>query len=79
MAAGRRKDEGSLRAEQVSLGETNNVREAVAITRECPIMRHANNLESVLTCEETFAVHQPVIAGPSLTRHIPTCRHTTMS
>jgi glutaryl-CoA dehydrogenase len=68
------KDRGELRSEQVSLGKLNNVREAIAIARECrtilgaagitleyPIMRHANNLESVLTYEGTSEVHQLVI------------------
>jgi glutaryl-CoA dehydrogenase len=76
---GRLKDEGSLRPEQVSLGKLNNVREAIAIARECrtilgaagitleyPIMRHANNLESVLTYEGTSEVHQLII-GQALT------------
>jgi glutaryl-CoA dehydrogenase len=76
---GRLKDEGVLRPEQVSLGKLNNVREAIAIARECrtllgaagitleyPIMRHANNLESVLTYEGTSEVHQLVI-GQALT------------
>jgi glutaryl-CoA dehydrogenase len=76
---GRLKDEGSLRPEQVSLGKLNNVREAIAIARECrtilgaagitleyPVMRHANNLESVLTYEGTSEVHQLVI-GKALT------------
>jgi glutaryl-CoA dehydrogenase len=76
---GRLKDEGSLRPEQVSLGKLNNVREALAIARECrtllgangitleyPVMRHANNLESVLTYEGTSEVHQLVI-GQALT------------
>jgi glutaryl-CoA dehydrogenase len=71
---GRLKEVGSLRPEQVSLGKLNNVREAIAIARECrtllgaagvtlefPIMRHANNLESVLTYEGTSEVHQLVI------------------
>ncbi len=75
------KDAGSLRPEQVSLGKLNNVREAIAIARECrtllgaagitleyPIMRHANNLESVLTYEGTSEVHQLVI-GQALTGH----------
>jgi len=75
----RLKDEGSLVPEQVSLGKLNNVREAIAIARECrtilgaagitleyPIMRHANNLESVLTYEGTSEVHQLVI-GRALT------------
>jgi glutaryl-CoA dehydrogenase len=71
---GRLKDEGRLVSDQVSLGKLNNVREALAIARECrtilgaagitqeyPIMRHANNLESVLTYEGTSEVHQLVI------------------
>lgn len=75
----RLKDEGSLVPEQVSLGKLNNVREAIAIARECrtilgaagitleyPIMRHANNLESVLTYEGTSEVHQLII-GQALT------------
>ena len=76
---GRLKDAGALRNEQVSLGKLNNVREALTIARECrtilgangitleyPIMRHANNLESVLTYEGTSEVHQLVI-GQALT------------
>jgi glutaryl-CoA dehydrogenase len=76
---GRLKDEGTLRPEQVSLGKLNNVREAIAIARECrtllgangvtleyPVMRHANNLESVLTYEGTSEVHQLMI-GQALT------------
>lgn len=76
---GRLKDEGRLRPEQVSLGKLNNVREAIAIARECrtilgaagitlefPVMRHANNLESVLTYEGTSEVHQLII-GQALT------------
>jgi glutaryl-CoA dehydrogenase len=73
------KDNGSLRPEQVSLGKLNSVREAIGIARECrtmlgaagitleyPVMRHANNLESVLTYEGTSEVHQLVI-GQALT------------
>ncbi|WP_310962557.1 acyl-CoA dehydrogenase family protein [Nocardioides terrisoli] len=76
---GRLKDADQLDARQVSLGKLNNVREAIAIARECrtilgaagitqefPIMRHANNLESVLTYEGTSEVHQLVI-GQALT------------
>ncbi|HET6699129.1 MAG TPA: acyl-CoA dehydrogenase family protein, partial [Nocardioidaceae bacterium] len=76
---GRLKDQGTLRPEQVSLGKLNNVREAIAIARECrtqlgangitleyPVLRHANNLESVLTYEGTTEVHQLVI-GQALT------------
>jgi glutaryl-CoA dehydrogenase len=78
---GRIKDRGSISAEQVSLGKLNNVREAIAIARECrtilgasgitldyPVMRHANNLESVLTYEGTSEVHQLII-GQALTGH----------
>jgi glutaryl-CoA dehydrogenase len=76
---GRLKDTGRLSAEQVSLGKLNNVREAIAIARECrtilgangitleyPVLRHANNLESVLTYEGTSEVHALVI-GQALT------------
>ncbi|QIK75016.1 acyl-CoA dehydrogenase family protein [Nocardioides piscis] len=76
---GRLKDAGTLDHRQVSLGKLNNTREAIAIARECrtilgaagitlefPIMRHANNLESVLTYEGTSEVHQLVI-GQALT------------
>ena len=76
---GRLKDAGNVRPEQVSLGKLNNVREAIAIARECrtilgaagitlehPVMRHANNLESVLTYEGTTEVHQLVV-GQALT------------
>ncbi|HEX5202011.1 acyl-CoA dehydrogenase family protein [Paractinoplanes rhizophilus] len=70
---------GSLRPEQVSVGKLNNVREAIKIARTCrtilggngisgeyPIMRHAANLESVLTYEGTSEIHQLVI-GQKLT------------
>jgi glutaryl-CoA dehydrogenase len=77
---GRLRDQsGALRPEQVSLGKLNNVREAIAIARTCrtilggngisgeyPVMRHANNLESVLTYEGTSEIHQLVI-GQKLT------------
>ena len=72
-------DAGRLRPEQVSVGKLNNVREAIAIARQCrtilgangisaeyPVLRHANNLESVLTYEGTSEVHQLVI-GQKLT------------
>jgi glutaryl-CoA dehydrogenase len=76
---GRLKDDHRLAPQQVSLGKLNNVREALAIARECrsilgasgitleyPVLRHANNLESVLTYEGTSEVHQLVI-GQALT------------
>jgi glutaryl-CoA dehydrogenase len=72
-------DAHQLRPEQVSVGKLNNVREAIAIARTCrtilgangisleyPVLRHANNLESVLTYEGTAEVHQLVI-GQQLT------------
>jgi glutaryl-CoA dehydrogenase len=71
---GRLKERGQLDNAQISLGKLNNTREAIAIARECrtilgaagvtleyPVMRHANNLESVLTYEGTAEVHQLVI------------------
>jgi glutaryl-CoA dehydrogenase len=76
---GRLKDTARLDHRQISLGKLNSTREAIAIARECrtilgaagitleyPIMRHANNLESVLTYEGTSEVHQLVI-GQALT------------
>lgn len=76
---GRAKDGDGLAPEQVSLGKLNNVREAIAIARtartilgasgitgEYPVMRHANNLESVLTYEGTSEMHTLVI-GQALT------------
>ena len=79
MHLGRLKDDDALEPRQVSLGKLNNVREALAIARECrtilgangitseyPVMRHANNLESVLTYEGTSEVHQLII-GQALT------------
>jgi glutaryl-CoA dehydrogenase len=75
----RRHDAAGLRPEQVSAGKLNNVREAIAIARQCrtilgangvsgdyPVMRHANNLESVLTYEGTSEIHQLVL-GQRLT------------
>jgi glutaryl-CoA dehydrogenase len=76
---GRLKDAGSLRPEQVSVGKLNNVREALTIARTCrtilgasgitleyPVLRHVNNLETVLTYEGTSEVHQLAI-GQALT------------
>src|SRR5687768_9796100 len=61
---GRKKDEGSLEPHHVSMGKMNNVREALQVAREArgilgasgitleyPVIRHMNNLESVLTYE----------------------------
>ncbi|SES49760.1 glutaryl-CoA dehydrogenase [Pedococcus cremeus] len=76
---GRRKDAGTLRPEQVSLGKLNNIREALEICRtartilgangislEYPVIRHMNNLESVLTYEGTVEMHTLVV-GQALT------------
>jgi glutaryl-CoA dehydrogenase len=76
---GRLKDQGRIRPEQISVGKLNNVREAIAIARECRTilgangisleyspLRHANNLESVLTYEGTSEMHTLVI-GQALT------------
>jgi glutaryl-CoA dehydrogenase len=76
---GRLKDAGTLVPPQVSLGKLNNVRESLEIARtartilggngimgEYPIMRHANNLESVLTYEGTSEIHLLTI-GRALT------------
>jgi glutaryl-CoA dehydrogenase len=76
---GRLKDAGRIRPEQISVGKLNNVREAIEIARTCrtvlggagitteyPVLRHANNLESVLTYEGTSEVHQLAI-GRALT------------
>ncbi|MBF6226390.1 acyl-CoA dehydrogenase family protein [Nocardia abscessus] len=75
----RLKDRGEVTPEQVSAGKLNSTREAIAIARECrtilgangitldyPVLRHANNLESVLTYEGTAEVHQLVL-GRALT------------
>ncbi len=75
---GRMKDEGRLRPEHVSMGKLNNVREAIDIARtartilgasgitlEYPVIRHANNLESVLTYEGTSEIHL-LILGQAL-------------
>ena len=71
---GRRKDAGCLHPEQVSIGKLNNVREAIEICRsartilgangislEYPVMRHQNNLESVLTYEGSVEMHTLVL------------------
>ncbi|MDT7708675.1 MAG: glutaryl-CoA dehydrogenase [Pseudonocardiales bacterium] len=78
---GRLKDDHRIRPEQVSVGKLNNVREAIAIARECRTilggsgisleyspLRHANNLESVRTYEGTDEVHTLTI-GQALTGH----------
>ncbi|QNH12392.1 MULTISPECIES: acyl-CoA dehydrogenase family protein [unclassified Xanthomonas] len=76
---GRLKDAGALQPAQVSLAKWNNVRMALDIARECRdllggagitteygAIRHALNLESVITYEGTETVHQLVV-GRELT------------
>ena len=76
---GRLKDEGKLTSQHVSFGKLNNVREALEIAREArtilgangitleyPVIRHMNNLESVLTYEGTSEIHT-LILGETIT------------
>jgi len=76
---GRMKDAGTLRPEHVSLGKMGNVRGALEVCRsartilgangvtlEYPVIRHMNNLESVLTYEGTTEIHTLII-GEALT------------
>jgi glutaryl-CoA dehydrogenase len=71
---GRLKDKGAMRPAQVSLAKRNNVAMAIdiarqartilganGITSEYQVMRHANNLESVLTYEGTHEIHTLVL------------------
>jgi glutaryl-CoA dehydrogenase len=76
---GRMKDAGTLRPEHVSMGKLANVDSALevcrtsrqilganGITLEYPVIRHMNNLESVVTYEGTADVHALVI-GETIT------------
>jgi glutaryl-CoA dehydrogenase len=73
---GRLKDAGRLAPEQVSMGKLGNVNAALEVARsarqvlgangitlEYPVIRHMNNLESVLTYEGTADVHALVVGG----------------
>jgi glutaryl-CoA dehydrogenase len=73
---GRMKDLGQLRPEHVSMGKLGNVNAALdvartarqvlganGITLEYPVIRHMNNLESVVTYEGTADVHALVVGG----------------
>jgi len=73
---GRMKDQGILRPEHVSMGKLGTVNSALEVARtarqilgangvslEYPVMRHANNLESVVTYEGTADIHALVIGG----------------
>jgi len=71
---GRLKDQGNATSTQISMAKLNNVREALQIAREArtilgangisleyPVMRHMNNLETVLTYEGTSEIHMLAI------------------
>jgi glutaryl-CoA dehydrogenase len=71
---GRLKDQGKATATQISMAKMNNVREALQVAREArtilgangisleyPVMRHMNNLETVLTYEGTNEIHMLAI------------------
>jgi glutaryl-CoA dehydrogenase len=73
---GRMKDAGTLRPEHVSMGKLGNVNAALEVARtarqvlgangitlEYPVIRHMNNLESVVTYEGTADVHALVVGG----------------
>jgi glutaryl-CoA dehydrogenase len=73
---GRMKDAGTLRPEHVSMGKLANVNAALDVARsarqllgangvtlEYPVIRHMNNLESVVTYEGTADVHALVVGG----------------
>ncbi|MDP9433804.1 MAG: acyl-CoA dehydrogenase family protein, partial [Actinomycetota bacterium] len=73
---GRMKDEGRLLPEHVSMGKLGNVNAALDVARsarqvlgangvtlEYPVIRHMNNLESVVTYEGTADVHALVVGG----------------
>jgi glutaryl-CoA dehydrogenase len=76
---GRLKEAGTITPQQISLGKMSNVRTAIDIARqartilgangitlEYPVIRHANNLESVLTYEGTEEIHALTL-GQALT------------
>ncbi|MBV6813667.1 acyl-CoA dehydrogenase family protein [Xanthomonas campestris pv. passiflorae] len=76
---GRLKEAGTLQPEQISLAKWNNCRMALDVARQCRdllgaagittehvAIRHALNLESVITYEGTETVHQLVV-GRALT------------
>jgi glutaryl-CoA dehydrogenase len=73
---GRMKDDGRLLPEHVSMGKLGNVNAALdvartarqmlganGITLEYPVIRHMNNLESVVTYEGTADIHALVVGG----------------
>lgn len=79
LQVGRLKDAGKARFQQISMAKRNNVYQALQIAREArsilgangildeyPVMRHAANLESVLTYEGTHEMHT-LIVGEDIT------------
>ncbi|KEG06159.1 acyl-CoA dehydrogenase [Trypanosoma grayi] len=79
LRAGRLKDEGKLSHQVISMLTRNNTRKAIEIARaardilgangildEYHVMRHACNLETVMTCEGTYDVHG-LILGRAIT------------
>ncbi len=73
---GRMKDEGRIRPEHISMGKLGNVNAALDVARtarqilgangislDYPVIRHMNNLESVVTYEGTADVHSLVVGG----------------
>ena len=79
LQVGRNKDAGRSSPQQISFGKLNNVRAAIDIAREArailgangitleyPVIRHMNNLESVLTYEGTEEIHTLVL-GEAIT------------
>jgi glutaryl-CoA dehydrogenase len=73
---GRMKDAGRLAPEHVSMGKLGNVNAALEVARsarqvlgangvtlEYPVIRHMNNLESVVTYEGTADIHALVVGG----------------
>jgi glutaryl-CoA dehydrogenase len=76
---GRLKDAGTVRFQQISMAKRNNVYHALRIAREArgilgangildeyPVMRHAANLEAVITYEGTHEMHT-LIVGEDIT------------
>jgi glutaryl-CoA dehydrogenase len=76
---GRKHDDGTLTSEQISFGKMENVRSGLEVAREArsilgangitleyPVIRHMNNLESVITYEGTNEVHTLVL-GQAIT------------
>ena len=75
---GRLKDASQVTFEQVSMAKLHNARAALTIAREprsllatgitfdAPVIRHMNNLESVVTYEGTEEIHTPGVRAGTL-------------